>query len=327
MTAPRAVGVHLPYDALPGAVRDWVAATLRSAVVSAVDQAGGMSPGCVSRLVCADGSRAFLKAVGAELNPDSPALYRREALALGLLGSHPRWADLVASYDDGGWVALLLEDVEGRHPDLADDAEMARLLAATDDLVAVMAARVPEPPAPATEPAATLPLYRAGPVDLRAVFRDWRDSMDRVGDLPADLAPAWLTARAAGLRDGVAALADLPADRVVHWDVRVDNLLQRPTGEIVFVDWGAFGVGPAWLDPLLARLERVDSPWFDDSLGSSPALAAAGDDLVTAWLVGIGTHLAWRAHTAVDHNLPTLAAFRRTESARFLVGAARRLGV
>ncbi len=326
MTAPRAVGVHLAFAALPDAVRGWVADALGSPVATAADQAGGMSPGCVSRLVCADGSRAFLKAVGAELNPDSPALYRREVLALGLLGSHPLWAGLLASYDDGGWVALLLEDIEGGHPDLADDGTMARLLDATDDLGRVMAERVPDPPAPATGPADVTPLYRAGPVDLGSVFAGWLRSVDHVAELPPDLAPPWLRERAPDLRDGVAALATAPADRAVHWDVRIDNLLQRPTGEIVFVDWGAFGVGPAWLDPLLARLERVDSPWFDASLSSSPALAAAGDELVTSWLVGVGTHLAYRAHTAVDQNLPTLAAFRRQESARFLAGAARRLG-
>lgn len=326
MTAPRAVGVHLSYDALPAVVRDWVADTLGSPVVTAADQAGGMSPGCVSRLACADGTRAFLKAVGAELNPDSPALYRREVLALELLGSHPLWADLLASFDDGSWVALLLEDLDGGHPDLADDATMERLLAATDELGRVMDARVPDPPAPATGPADVLPLFRAGPVDLRAVFDDWAHAPDRVAELPDDLAPRWLRERAADLRTSVAALAEVPCDHVVHYDVRVDNLLLGPGGEIVFVDWGAFGIGPAWLDPVLARLERVDSPWFDASLASSPALAAAGDELVTAWLVGIGTHLAWRAHTAVDHNLPTLAAFRRRESARFLAGAARRLG-
>ena len=107
----------------------------------------------------------------------------------------------------------------------------------------------------------------------------------------------------------------------------MDNLLQRPSGEIVFLDWGAAGVGQAWLDPLLARLERVDQPWFDRSLATSPALAALGDDAVTTWLVGIGTNLAVRAVTAVDLNLPTLADFRRTESARFLGAAGRRLGL
>ncbi len=112
----------------------------------------------------------------------------------------------------------------------------------------------------------------------------------------------------------------------MHWDIRNDNLLQRPDGSLVFLDWGAAGTGPDWLDPLLARLERVEQPWFDASLASSPALAAAGDEAVTAWLVGIGAYLAWRSHVAVDVNLPTLSDFRRRESARLLGAAARRLG-
>ena len=72
-----------------------------------------MSPGCATRLTCADGTRAFVKAVGAELNPDTPGLFRREIGVLDHLGEHELWAPLLASYDDGAWVALLIEDVEG----------------------------------------------------------------------------------------------------------------------------------------------------------------------------------------------------------------------
>jgi hypothetical protein len=48
---------------------------------------------------------------------------------------------------------------------------------------------------------------------------------------------------------------------------------------------------------------------------------------VDAWLVGFATALAWRAHTAVDVNLPTLNDFRIRLSQRMLVGAERRLGM
>ena len=85
---------------------------------------------------------------------------------------------------------------------------------------------------------------------------------------------------------------------------------------------------PRWVDPLLARLERVDQPWFDASLGASPALAEVGDDLVTGWLVAFGTHLAWRSlQGSADIGLPTLNEFRRTEARRFLGAAARRMRV
>jgi aminoglycoside phosphotransferase (APT) family kinase protein len=322
---PRAVGTHLPYGAIPAAVRAWVEDVLGSPVATVLEQTGGMSPGCVTRLVCADGTRAFVTAVGADLNPDSPALHRREVLALGLLGSHPSWADLLASYDDGAWVALLLEDVEGRHPDLSDDATMARLLEATDELVGVLHERVPVPPRPPAGDGP--PLYRPGLTDLREVFRGWVTGLDRAADLPRDLMPAWVVERADDLRAGVAGLADVGTEHLVHYDIRNDNLLVRPDGTLVFLDWGACGIGPDWLDPLLARVERVHLPWFDDSLATSPALVRAGDELVTASLVGVGAFLAFRAHTAVDVNLPTLAAFRRQESARFLAAAARRLGI
>lgn len=329
MSAPRAAGTHLPYAAVPAPVRAWVETTLGSPVVTTLEQTGGMSPGCVTRLVCADGTRAFVKAVGAELNPDSPTLHRREVEALGLLGSHPLWADLLASYDDGAWVALLLEDVEGRHPDLADDAEMAALLEATDELGRVMRARVPSPgtvPAPTVAASDGHPLYAPGLVDLRAVFAAWVGGLDRAAEVSPDLMPRWVVEHAEALRPGVVALAGLPMDRLVHHDIRNDNVLVRPSGDIVFLDWGACGIGPAWLDPMLARVERVHLPWFDASLAASPALAGH-DDEVTWALVGVGANLALRADTVDDVGLPGLRAFRRQESARFLDAAARRLGL
>jgi aminoglycoside phosphotransferase (APT) family kinase protein len=327
VSAPRSVGAHLPYGAIPAPVRAWVEDILGSPVVATDEQAGGMSPGCVTRLRCADGTRAFVKAVGAELNPDSPTLYRREVLTLGIIGSHPLWADLLAAYDDGGWVALLLEDVEGTHPDTSDDAVMARLLEATDELGRVLRERVPHPPVP--PPGEGPPLYRPGLTDLSVVYADWLASFDRVTDLDGagDLVPAWVHERSAELRAAVVELTQVPTDHLVHYDIRNDNLLQRSSGEIVFLDWGAAGVGPDWQDPLLARVERVHSPWFDASLASSPELVRAGDRVITASMLAIGVHLAYRAHTAVDVGLPTLSAFRRTESVRFLAAAARRLGV
>jgi hypothetical protein len=324
VTAPRAVGVRAPYASMPEVVRDWVDDTLGSPVVEAVEQVGGMSPGCATRLRCADGTRAFVKAVGADLNPHTPTLFRREITALGLLGSDPLWADLLAAYDDGDRVALLLEDVEGTHPDLRDDATMERLLASTDELGIVLRERFE------TVDVGRLVggvMREPGLTDQKATFRSWLSAFDELGGLPDAPVPAWVRAEAAGWRERVADLAREPSDTLVHWDIRVDNLLQRPTGEIVFLDWGAAGVGRAWLDPLLARLERVDQPWFDESLAGSPELAALGDDAVTTWLVGIGTNLAVRAVTAVDVNLPTLAAFRRVESARFLAAAGRRIGI
>jgi hypothetical protein len=313
VTAPRAVGVRLTYDAVPAAVRGWVEDRLGSPVVGTAEQVGGMSPGCATRVTCADGTRAFVKAVGAELNPDTPGLFRREIDVLGHLGEHELWARLLASYDDGAWVALLIEDVEGRHPDYSDDAELEAVLAGVDRLAGVLQHRdVPS---------------SVDLVDVARVLGKWADSLATLAGAPSSTpVPDWLRSDPEGWAEVLREQAALPMPHVAHWDIRVDNLLRRPGGEVVFLDWGAAARGPSWADPLLARLERVDEPWFDTSLASSPTLAEAGEEVVTAFLAGFAAHLAVRSLVAVDVNLPTLNDFRIRESRRMLGAVARRSG-
>lgn len=313
MTAPRAVGVRLPYADVPPAVHAWVERELGSPVVATVEQVGGMSPGCATRLTCADGSRAFVKAVGAEINPDTPGLFRREVGVLTHIGEHELWARMLASYDDGEWVALLIEDVEGRHPDFADAAELEAVLTGTDRLAEVLQERdVPS---------------SVDLVDIAFVLDKWAESLDGLAEASDTVpVPDWLRTDPAGWAGVLREQAALPMPHVAHWDIRIDNLLRRPGGDIVFLDWGAAARGPAWADPLLARLERVEEAWFDESLASSPALTEAGDDVVTAFLAGFGAHLAVRSVVAVDVNLPTLNDFRVRESRRMLGAVARRTG-
>lgn len=313
MTAPRAVGVRLPYDAVPGPVRAWVAQTLGSPVVAVTEQVGGMSPGCATRVRCADGTRAFVKAVGTSLNPDTPGLFRREVGVLDHLGAHPLWARMLASYDDGDWVALLIEDVDGRHPDFADPAELRSVLEAADELSEVLQG---------LEAPATVHL-----VDVGERFATMADTLTNLAEAPdATPVPDWLRTDTRGWADVLREQAMQPMRHLVHWDIRVDNLLRRPGGAIVFLDWGMAGRGPAWVDPLLARLELMDEPWFDTSIATSPALAEAGDEVVTAFLAGFGAHLAVRSVVAVDVNLPTLNDFRIRESRRMLAAVGRRTG-
>ena len=294
-------------------MRAWVEQELGSPVVATLEQVGGMSPGCATRLTCADGTRAFVKAVGAELNPDTPGLFRREVGVLAHIGEHELWARMLASYDDGDWVALLIEDVEGRHPDFTDTAELEAVLAGTDRLSEVLQERdVP----------ASVDL-----VDISHRFHVWAESLDSLAEAPGAVpVPDWLRTDPSGWAGVLREQAGLPMPHVAHWDIRVDNLLRRPSGDIVFLDWGTAARGPAWADPILARLERMDEPWFDESIASSAALAAAGDEVVTAFLAGFGAHLAVRSVVAVDVNLPTLNDFRVRESRRMLEAVARRTG-
>jgi aminoglycoside phosphotransferase (APT) family kinase protein len=189
----------------------------------------------------------------------------------------------------------------------------------TDALAETVRERVPVPPPP--RPAPDL-------LDTQAVLHRWAASVDVAGTLPESTLPAWLGPWLPELPERCRALgAHAGPEQLVHWDVRDDNVLVREDGSLVFVDWGAASRGPAWADPLLARLERVTEPWFDASVRTSPPLAALGDEHVTTFLLAFATFLAHRALVADDLNLPTMKDFRRTQAARCFAAAARRLGV
>src|SRR6202000_2103102 len=81
--------------------------------------------GCATTLERSDGSRIFVKAVGAELNPDTPNLFRREVSVLSALPRVPYRTEMLDFFDDGAWVAVVLANVQGRVPDLVDQAEFA----------------------------------------------------------------------------------------------------------------------------------------------------------------------------------------------------------
>src|SRR4051812_38791822 len=121
------------YSSLPDAVRGWAADLLGAPVVSADSQTRGFSPGVAGRGECSSGRRAFLKAVSADVNPMSPDMHRTEARVSGALPDSVGSPRLLGAYDDGVWVALLLEEVDGRPPASPwRPAELAAALRAFD---------------------------------------------------------------------------------------------------------------------------------------------------------------------------------------------------
>ena len=78
---------RLPWEQVPAGLRAAAEERLGGAVTAARTQPGGYSPGAAARLELDTGRRAFAKAVGPELNPDSPGIYRAEArIAAALAG-------------------------------------------------------------------------------------------------------------------------------------------------------------------------------------------------------------------------------------------------
>ena len=69
-----ASGVRISWTQIPAWVRAGIEAIIGGgAVVTAVSQSGGFSPGTADRVVTADGRRAFVKAVSSMQNERSPS--------------------------------------------------------------------------------------------------------------------------------------------------------------------------------------------------------------------------------------------------------------
>jgi hypothetical protein len=59
---------------------------------------------------------AFVKAIATSRHASTADLHRYEGQALLAIPSGPALPRVYATYDDGDWVGLLLEDIEGGHP-------------------------------------------------------------------------------------------------------------------------------------------------------------------------------------------------------------------
>lgn len=219
-----------PYDVLPARVRAWVDGALGSPVLSWVSESGGFSPGVAARLACSDGTRAFVKAVSAEVNPVSPGMHRIEARVTAALPSSLGSPRLLSSYDDGTWVALLLEEVDGRPPHVPwRPAELAAALRALDRLAEVPA----------------LPGLVSFAERIGDEFASWR----RLAQHPPPDLVGWQGAHLADLLALEALAVEAAAgDRLLHLDARGDNMLLRADGEVVLVDWPWAAAGDPVVD-------------------------------------------------------------------------------
>lgn len=314
--APRAAGARVDLDAAPPQVLAWLESRLGGRVVSAVTQTGGMSPGPAARITLEDGARFFVKAVGSALNPVTPRLFRRERAILEQLPRVDYRPALVAAYDDGDWVALVLDDVEGSHPDL-DDPDV--LAAARETVRRQTRELTPDP------------LVTDGPDMVRTASR-WAREIHASSDDERAVLPPWWHERSVELLARIDRLAhEVATESHCHMDVRDDNLLARPDGTVVVLDWGMARPGPSWLDEVFLDLHAVHRAEFDERVRAIPSYGAAftadeRDRAVTDLVLALGTQLAILGQ-GDSHGLPHLSAFRRAESLRLLTGAARRLGV
>jgi hypothetical protein len=290
---PVAAGPRVDWADLPDHVRDFVEAQLGSAVAQARTQIGGFSPGAAARLRLEDGRRAFVKAVGTALNPDSPGLHRREGLSLGLLPDSIPAPRLLGMLDDGDWVALVMEDVEGRTPSLPWRA--ADVTAVSDALVAVAEATTPAGLAPFADTVQMLGAWDQVAEDGTGVDEDLLARLDEMRELSA-----YARAATAG-------------DAIVHWDVRADNVLIRADGSAVLLDWAWTCRGARWLDLFVLAFDFAvqGGPDPDALLSEHPLTRDVPVDHFRA-MVGVLLGLfAERSRAPAPPGLPTIRAWQK----------------
>ena len=292
-------GVRSAWGDMPGAVRSAIDEIAGSPVVDAVNLDGGFSPGPAARCTLADGRTVFVKAVGADLNPVSPEMHRREGQVLAGLHEDVPAPQLIGVFDDGDWVALVIEWIDGAMPIAPlSQHDVDRLLGLVERLSRVTGGRNLQSCSDAHP----------------GLFGHWQHLIDHpIGGL--DAWSAHHLERLAGLESG--AVDAIAGDRLLHLDVRSDNVIFAKSGpeDDVVVDWPGASLGAAWVDlvGLLPALELDGGPTPEEVFEHHPLGRAADRDSVSAFVASIAGYFTRMSLLPSPPGLPTLRRFQAAQ--------------
>ena len=304
MSTPPAEGARVDWREVPEPVRAAIEGACGAAVIEARTQPGGFSPGVAARLECADGARIFVKAVSAAANPDTPAMHRREARVLRTLDPMIASGELPAPRLRGvleadQWTALVLDDVDGRHPRLPwEPVELARVLAAVDQLADVLT---------------------PSPIEVRGVteqfgadFTGWRTLAEAPDHSRLD---SWSRAHLDELAELERAWPQHGAgDTLLHADIRADNLLLTDD-RVIFVDWPQACAGAAFVDAvfLAPSVAMQGGPPPNELLALTRTGRAASRQAVAAVVCAMAGYLTERSLLPAPPGIPTVRAFQAAQ--------------
>ncbi|MGB0112351.1 MAG: aminoglycoside phosphotransferase family protein [Ilumatobacteraceae bacterium] len=293
-------GVRSEWGSMPPTVRDRIDEVAGAHVVSATNLQGGFSPGPAARCTLDDGRTVFVKAAGLELNPLSPAMHRREADALASLDAAAPSPELIGVVDDSGWIALVIEWVDGRMPTgPLDTDDVERILTLVDRLAEVQG----DPHLPSVAADSTLGGHWA-----------------RLRSDPLPGLDAWTTAHLPELVALEAQFADaVDGDHLVHMDLRSDNIIFASSGprHDVIVDWPGASRGAPWLDlvGLLPSLELDGGPRPEDVFDAARRGRDVDPEAVNAYLATITGYFTRSSLLPPPPGLPTLRPFQAAQAA------------
>lgn len=296
-----------PWESLPDWLQQRVGDLLGSPVVAASSESGGFSPGVAARVRCADGRRAFVKAASGCVNARTLALHRREAVVTAALPPAAGSPALLGVVDEEPWVTLVLEEVDGRAPAL--------------------------PWVPEELDAALGLLDRLGDLAAPPVLHPVADAMELSGWAQLASAGAPLTPFEDAHLDALVALeAQWPdastGSGLLHLDVRADNLLLRPSGEAVLVDWPHAAVGAPVCDVVSAApsIARDGGPPPSQVLARSSVARAADPDVVTVLVAAFAGLVQHRRRQPPPPGMPTIRGFQAAQGDVALAWLAERTG-
>jgi aminoglycoside phosphotransferase (APT) family kinase protein len=311
---PRAFsGQRLDWRDLPRHVRTRIAELAGTQVTAEIGATTGFSPGFAAVLELADGSQAFVKAVSAEQNPESPDLARREIQVAGALPPGVPAPKLLWSHDDGEWVVVGFDVVHGRAPEQPwRPEELTQVL----DALTLIADAQPQP-----SPA--LPRYDEA---MAATFSGWRSILRTASAaqiaaaIEGDELSAWavghLDQLAVWEQDGLRAIA---GDALVHGDLRADNIILD--GALTwFIDWPHAALGAPWAD-LAFMLPSVAMQGGGDPqtiFWSHPVSDGVTPHDLRAGLAGLAGYFAASSYQPAPIGIPNLRAFQRAQAATAL---------
>jgi hypothetical protein len=305
LTPPATGRRRITWAQVPADVVASIEELLRSRVIGAVSQPGGFSEGVAARVRLADGRRAFVKAADSRA-AGVAGFHRREiAIARRMPGRVPV-PRLLDAYDDGTWVALLYEEIDGTLPTQPwRRAELDRVLSATTDLALALT------PSPIDETV-------LGPPRLGG----WLALADEGATSTLVSLSPW----AARHLDELAALEDragpaLGGETLLHGDLYPFNIMLTRE-RVVFIDWPHAWIGAVHCDVLTllssASLSGMDPQRLAEQHPLTRHLDPEQVDVFLAMHAGFLIRLVTLAGPTVDRNLLDMATALGQASLRWL---------
>lgn len=307
---PPAAGIRVHWKDLPRSVRGAIEQRIGGRVVDAVTQPGGFSPGLAARLQVEDGRRVFVKAVSEDANPDTPWIHRREAEVVAELPPEAPVPKLLWTFDEGGWVALGLTDIDGHTPVQPWRSDELDLV--IEGLQRLHEVLTP-PPLESATAADAFATEIKGWSELQSTYATGLDAwsmknLDRLVDLEAS-APSMLS-----------------GETLLNFDVRADNILIAGD-QAYFVDWPWARVGPPFVDwlGLAPSVHMQGGPKPDELLRNAP-LIDIPDEAINAALASLTGYFLGHSRRPPPPGIPTVRAFQQAQGEVALAWLRERLG-